>query len=70
MTIDQLVRQVLVKLDKQFGDQPQVESFRITNQRFEQLVSEGIVSKRGNNLLSTVEITTIPQPQFNVSEAV
>lgn len=63
-TIEELEDQIKI-LEKKYEESKEVVDFMEMSKVFEDLVSKGLIKKRGNNLLSISEIGTLERIGFN-----
>lgn len=64
-TLEKKIRESIKHFEKQFRESAEIKEFEKTSQKFNTLVKEGFVKKRGNNLLSISDRHLIGQVIFN-----
>lgn len=65
-TLENKIREQIKQAEKKFANSPQIIEFEKTAIEFDALVSEGIIKRRGNHLLSTSDRHLKDQVTFNV----
>lgn len=64
-TLEKNLMDCIKELDKKFENSDELKAFEKTNNEFEELVKQGLIKKRGNNILTTAESHLKPQVSFN-----